>query len=139
VSYLLDTNVVSELRKGQRCNPNVASWFATIDDDALYLSVLVVGEIRLGIERARPRDPMKATSLEAWLESLIAEYAERILPIDRSVAETWGRLSAIRPIPTVDGLLAATVLVHNMTLATRNTRDIADTGARLIDPFAARR
>jgi hypothetical protein len=135
MNYLLDTNVISELRKGERCDANVAGWFAAVDDDALYLSVLVVGEIRQGIERARPRDPAKAAVLEAWVEALTAEYAERFLPIDQRVAETWGGLGAARPIPTVDGLLAATALAHDMILVTRNMRDIAGTGARLLDPF----
>lgn len=136
MNYLIDTNIISEVRKGDRCDANVAAWYASIDDASLYLSVLVLGEIRKGIERVRPRDANRARALEAWLSAAREAFAGRILPVDDAVADEWGRMSASRPVPTVDALLAATAKVHRMTLVTRNTSEIAGLGARLIDPFA---
>lgn len=136
MSYLLDTNVVSELRKGPRCDAGVAEWMAGTDERELFLSVLVVGEIRNGIEKVRRRDPAGASALSAWLASVQALHEQRILPVDLRVAEEWGRLAARRSIPVVDGLLAATALVHGLTLVTRNTRDVTATGVALLDPFA---
>ncbi len=138
MSYLLDTNVLSELRKGRRCDASVAAWFSELADEDLWLSVLVVGEIRRGIETVKRRDPRKAGSLEGWLARLARDHADRILPVDRAVAEEWGRLSAVRSISVIDGLLAATVRVHGLTLATRNVRDVEWTGASCVNPFAAR-
>jgi predicted nucleic acid-binding protein len=137
VNYLIDTNIISEVRKGARCDPNVATWYGSIDDASLYLSVLVMGEVRKGIERARPKDPARARALEKWLAAVREAFAGRILPVDDAVAEEWGRMSAKRPVSTVDGLLAATAKAHRMTLATRNTADVADLGAHVINPFAA--
>jgi predicted nucleic acid-binding protein len=134
VSWLLDTNIVSELRKGERTNPGVRGWFATAAEESLFTSVLVVGELRRGIESIRRRDVPSALALEQWLAGLTDEFADRILPVDRAVAEQWGRLNLPDPVPTVDGLLAATALVHGLTLVTRNTRDVARTGAPLLDP-----
>ncbi len=135
MSFLIDTNIISEVRKGPRCDSNVAAWFSSIDEGDLYLSVLVLGEIRKGIELARPRDPAKAEALEAWLAAVDAAFGERILPIDRAVADHWGRMSGQRPISTVDGLLAATAKVHRMTLVTRNEADVAGLGAEVLNPF----
>lgn len=135
MSFLLDTNVVSELRKGRRVDPNVREWFRTVDDDALYLSVLVIGEIRQGIERLRVRDAPAAANLERWLKALVESYGERVLPVDAEVADRWGRLNVPDPISAVDGLLAATALVHSLTLVTRNVRDVRRTGVLHLDPF----
>ena len=135
MNYLIDTNIISEVRKADRCDPKVSTWYASIGDDSLYLSVLVVGEIRKGIELARIKDPAQARALEKWLAAVIAAFGDRILPIDDAIAEEWGRMSAKRPVPTIDGLLAATAAVHDMTLVTRNTSDVANLGARLLDPF----
>ena len=132
--YLLDTNVLSEARKGARANPAVISWLQTHRDD-LYLSVLVTGEIRRGIESLRRRDAAAATRLERWLREIETEFSERILPVDAPVADRWGRLLAERTVPTVDGLLAATAIVHGLAVATRNLRDIARTGVPCVDPF----
>jgi toxin FitB len=137
VNYLIDTNVISELRKGERCHPNVAAWFNSIDDADLYLSVLVVGEIRRGIERARLANPDQARALEIWLVDVGRAFAGRILAIDREVADEWGRMSAKRSVSTVDTLLAATAKFHRMTLATRNVSDVADLGADILNPFEA--
>lgn len=134
MSWLLDTNVLSELRKGERAHDGVRGWFAAAKDDDLYTSVLVLGEIRRGIESIRRRDEASAIALEQWLRRLTDTFADRVLTVDAAIAERWGRLNVPDPIPTVDGLLAATALVHDLTLVTRNTRDVERTGVRLLDP-----
>ena len=136
MTFLLDTNVVSELRKGSRADGGVCRWFASIEDDDLHLSVLVVGELRQGVERLRLRDPTRAEQLDRWLLALIDGYAERLLPVDGRVAELWGRLNVPNPVSTVDGLLAATAIVHDLTLVTRNVKHVERTGVRLHDPFS---
>jgi toxin FitB len=138
VSFLLDTNVLSELRKGKRADPHVAAWFAEVPPADLFLSVLVAGELRQGVERLRRRDLDSAERLDRWLVALLEGYAERILPVDLLTAELWGRLNSPDPLPAVDGLLAATALTHDLTLVTRNGRDVARTGVRLVDPFQER-
>lgn len=137
MSFLLDTNVVSELRKGTRANEGVRRWFADVAEDDLFLSVLVAGELRQGVERLRRRDLDSAERLDRWLLDLLDGYADRILPVNQRVADLWGRLNVPDPLPAVDGLLAATALVHDLTLVTRNTRDVERSGARLLDPFTA--
>jgi predicted nucleic acid-binding protein len=136
--YLLDTNVASETRKGPRINANVSTWYESVEDEDMCLSVLVIGEIRKGIELARHKDPVKANALEGWLNALEQRFGDRVLPITSAVAEQWGRLSAIRPLPTVDGLLAATAMVHDLALATRNVADVAHTGVKLLNPFLSK-
>jgi toxin FitB len=135
LNFLIDTNVISEIRKGGRCDRNVAAWYASIEEADLYLSVLVTGEIRRGIERARRRDARRAEVFERWLAELHVAFGDRIFPIDRAVADEWGRLSAVRTVPAVDGLLAATAKVHGMTLATRNEADVSGLGATVLNPF----
>jgi predicted nucleic acid-binding protein len=138
VNYLVDTNIISEVRKGSRCNPNVANWYEKIDDASLYLSVLIVGEIRKSIERIRPKDNAQANALENWLVTVEKAFGERILPVDRTVANEWGRLNANCPVPVIDGLLAATANIHRMTLVTRNIADIADLDVNVLNPFDLR-
>jgi predicted nucleic acid-binding protein len=133
--FLIDTNVISELRKGQRANPQVRRWFSRTKDDRMFLSVLVLGEIRRGIEIIRRRDAAAAAALERWLAGVLRVHADRILPVDAAVAEQWGRLDTAGRLPVVDGLLAATALVHDLTLVTRNVKDVARTGVEVIDPF----
>ena len=134
--FLLDTNIISEVRKGERCDPRVAAWFAGVRDTDLFISVLVTGEIRRGVERLRGRDPHRAEALERWLEALFAAYADRVLPVDARVADAWGRLGAARPVPVIDGLLAATARVHDMTLVvTRDTADVDGLGVPVLNPF----
>jgi predicted nucleic acid-binding protein len=128
--------VVSELRKGPRGNGHVRAWIANVADEEMYLSVLVVGEIRRGIDAVRGRDARQATVLEHWLRRLVVDHSERLLPIDLAVAEEWGRLTAIRSVSVIETLLAATARVHGLTLATRNIRDVAWTGVASVDPFA---
>lgn len=136
MSSLLDTNVVSEVRK-PAANPGVRQWFSGVPSEDLFLSVLVVGEVRRGIERLRQRDPAQAAVYEAWLTTLRRDYADRILPVTTEIAEEWGRLNARDPLPVIDGLLAATAHVHGLILVTRNTADFARTGVRLLNPFTA--
>ena len=138
MSLLLDTNIVSELRKGPRANPDVRAWFETINDFEIHLSVLTVGEIRRGIENIRAKDPRRATALERWLHRLTREHADRILSVDRRVTEQWGRLSAARSGSPVDVLMAATAIAHELVLVTRNVRDVAWTGVACTNPFDAR-
>lgn len=138
MTWLLDTNVLSELRKRERCDAHVAEWFAGVADNEVYLSVLVIGEIRRGVESIRARDPRAATALDAWLERIVAQHGDRILPVDQRVAEEWGRMSAAGPLSTVDGLLAATAEVHGLTLVTRNVKDVRRTGVACKNPFVGR-
>lgn len=135
--YLLDTNVISELRKGDRCDPSVSAWERTelIPGSAAIL-VITLGEIRKGIGLITARDQAQARALEFWLHGLCQHYADRILPITLAVAEQWGRLNAKRPLPAVDSLLAATAIVNDMVLATRNVSDLVGVDVRLVNPFA---
>ena len=137
MSYLIDTNVISEVRKGARCDPHVSAWYASIADGDLFLSTLVLGEIRKGVELARPKDPGKAVALERWLRQVETAFDGRIFGIDKAVSDQWGRMSAVRPIPVVDGLLVATAMTHGLTLVTRNDRNVAGLGARVLNPFRA--
>lgn len=136
MSWLIDTNVLSELRKGPRADPGVTQWFADVADDQLFTSVLVLGELRRGVELVRRRDDVAATSLERWLDEMVGRFPERVLPVDDAVADRWGRLNVPNPVPAIDGLLAATALVHGMTLVTRNVADVASTGVAVHNPFA---
>ena len=138
MTWLVDTNVISEVRKRDRCHPGVAAWWSGVADRDLFLSVLTLGEVRRGIEAVRPRDPARAAALEAWLGEVAEAFGPRVLGVDAAVAAAWGRLSAARSVPVVDSLLAATAAVHGLVLVTRNTADVAGLGVRLLDPFAAR-
>ena len=135
MSYLIDTNVISELRKRERCNANVARWFDACPPEEMFLSVLTVGEIRRGIESIRTRDSEAAASLDGWLARVIAEHEDRVLSIDRAAADEWGRLNVPDPLPVIDGLLAATAKVRGMILVSRNTRDVERTGVTCLNPF----
>lgn len=134
MSYLLDTNVVSEARRRDG-EPRVAQWLHSVPEDELFLSALVAGEIRRGIERLRGRDTVQAQVFERWLEELHRLFADRIIPVDVAVAEEWGRINAGDPVPVEDGLMAATAKVHQMVFVTRNVADVARTGVRLLNPW----
>ena len=129
--------MLSELRKGSACHPRVAAWFSDVDEDDVAISVLVIGEIRRGIETIRRRDAGRSAELERWLGVLITDHGERILPVDRRVADEWGRLTAGRSGAGVDTLMAATARVHGLTLVTRNVRDVDWTGVSYLNPFQA--
>ena len=137
MSYLIDTNVISELRKGDRCDPAVSAWWAKVDEDELWISALVLGEIRRGIELARRRDPQKAKALETWLEEVVAGFGDRVLQVDEKVADEWGRMNAIRPLPVIDALLAATARANGLIFVTRNGSDVQGVGVDILNPFAA--
>lgn len=136
MSFLLDTNVVSEPRR-RKPDMAVIAWLREQEADLLFVSVLTLGEIALGVEARGRRDPAAGRSLSAWLESIRTVYSDRVLPVTGDIAATWGRLGAGRPLPVIDGLLAATALVHRMTLVTRNVRDFDGLGIRLLDPWQA--
>lgn len=125
MNYLLDTNILSELRKPDvRRNAGLMAWLESVDSSALHLSVLVVGEIRKGIERVRSPDPAQAEALDTWLRRIEAAYADRILPVTAVVARRWGRSQGARSYPVIDALLAATADEHELQLVTRNTADL---------------
>jgi toxin FitB len=134
--YLLDTNVVSELRR-TRADAAVVAWHASITAEPAFLSVLVVGEIRRGITRLAERDPAQAGRLDAWLVQLETAFADRVLPVDGRVADIWGRMDPAQPVPVVDGLMAATAIVYDLTFVTRNVQDVVSTGARVLNPWTA--
>jgi toxin FitB len=134
VSFLVDSNILSELRRGRRCHPAVWQWARQAEDE-LHTSVVVLGELKRGIERVRPKDPRFAAGLERWLTRLVERMAGRILPIDQAVALEWGRITAPRTVPPIDGLLAATALVRGMVVVTRNVKDFADLGVSYLNPF----
>lgn len=135
MSYLLDTNVISELRKGERADQGVKAWFTKLDEEEIFLSVLTVGEIRRGIESIRRRDLDAATALDSWLARVVEAHRDRIIGLDRAIAEEWGRLNVPDPLPVVDGLLAATAKVTGLTLVTRNIVDVESTGVAVLNPF----
>ena len=134
MTYLLDTNVVSELRKRDP-DPHVLAWYATVTSAELFLSVLTIGEIRLGIERLRRTDEPQASLLEQWLQGLHVAYRDHLVDVDADVAEEWGRLNIPDPLPVIDGLLAASAKVRGWTLVTRNLADLQRSGVALLNPF----
>lgn len=135
MSFLLDTNVVSELRRGDHANAGVISWFDDQAPRALFLSVMTIGEIRQGIEQLRTRDARQAALLDRWLKGLGEFYEDRLLYLDGDVTEEWGRLRARRNAPVVDSFLAATARVHDLTLVTRNTRDFRSLDVPVLNPW----
>jgi toxin FitB len=137
--YLLETAVLSELRKSPpRRNSHVVSWLASVSPDDLFISAISIGEIERGIERQRSVDPPFATALTEWLDVVLRNYGERILPLDVDIARRWGRLSAQIGNNGIDLAIAATALEHRLAIATRNVSDFAATGAALLDPFEPR-
>jgi predicted nucleic acid-binding protein len=132
--YLLDTNVVSELRK-RSPDVNVAAWYDGVRSVELHLSVLTLGEIRMGIERLRTKDTARARVLDEWLRGLLVMYSSRIVEVDVATADEWGRLNMPDQLPVVDGLLAATAKIRGWTLVSRNTPDLSAGGITVLDPF----
>lgn len=132
--YLLDTDVLSELRKRKR-NPNVVKWIGAVTESDLHLSAITVAEIERGIERQKKPDPAFANDLAAWLEFTLRAFGERILPITVNIARRWGRLSAQIGNTELDLAIAATALEHGLTVVTGNTKHFQRTGAKLLNPF----
>ena len=134
VSFLIDTDVVSALRRPDK-NPSVRKWLESNREQLIYLSVITIGELRRGIEMRRARELAAAALLEAWLEELKSTYDSHILPVGTSVAEAWGRLTATQRQNPADAMIAATALVHDLTVVTRNVRHFAGMSVRVLDPF----
>jgi predicted nucleic acid-binding protein len=135
--YLLDTNVVSETRK-RRPHQGVLDFLAAAETGQLFVSVLTVGELHKGAEAKRAEDAAAAERLRDWLATIETTFTRRVLPVDAAVARRWGELSARRSLPVVDTLIAATALVHGLTLVTRNVRDVRATGAEIFNPWQSR-
>jgi len=136
--YLIDTNVISKARKHERANPGVRTFFEQVgaEDQPAFISVITVGELRRGVERIRHRgDTRQADRLEAWLTDILNEYRENILDIDPDIAQLWGRLRVPHPENALDKLIAATALLYDLTVVTRNHRDFAGTGVQVLNPF----
>lgn len=133
---LIDTNVISEARKGKRANPGVRDFWQRVDPEGVYLAVQTVGEIRGGLERVRRRgDGAQAKRLEAWLNELVTVYGDRILDFDIDCAQVWGKLMAGNPQHPVDKQIAAVALIYDLTVVTRNVQDFSGLGVRLLNPF----
>ena len=136
--YLIDTNVISELRKKSRANSGVISFFQKINDSKqeIYLSVISIGELRRGVELIRHRgDVEQAKLLENWLERLLTDYSEKILELDTISAQLWGRLRVPNPENSIDKQIAAIALVHDLIVVTRNITDFDSTGVATFNPF----
>ena len=134
--YLLDTNVLSEIRKGsQRAQPEVYQWWLGVKDQELFLSVMTLGEIRKGIDRLGACDVSQTLALELWMDEVKQTFRDRVIDVSLAVAERSGRLQAIRSLPEVDALLAASVLEYDLTLVSRNEADFRELGIRVLNPF----
>lgn len=134
--YLVDTNVISEARKGKKANPGVQKFFQTTDANSLYLSAQTIGEIRRGLENVRRRgDLPQAKKLEKWLELVVADYADRILSFDEACAQVWGRLMSPHHEHLIDKQIAAIALINNVIVATRNVDDFRGIGVEIMNPF----
>ena len=136
--YLLDTDVISEARKGEKANPGVRAFLreAAQNGSALYLSVISIGELRRGVEVIRYRgDGPQAARLERWLDRVSNDFGDAILPFDQEAAHVWGRLRAPNAENPLDKQIAATALIHDLTVVTRNVSHYQATGARLLNPF----
>ena len=136
MKFLLDTNIISEIRKRNRADANVARWITQTPVAEIGTSVIVLAEIRRGIELKRRIDPEQAASLDRWFAQMRSRLGDRVLPIDETIADTWARLNVPDPLPLIDGLLAATAKVYGLTLVTRNIADISRTGVSLLNPFS---
>ena len=137
--YLVDTNVISEIRKRSKANAGVRTFFANAerDDSAVFLSVITIGELRRGVDLIRHRgDTRQANLLEKWLVEMLRYYQDHVLDVDEDVAQLWGRLRVPHPENVLDKLIAATALVHDLTVVTRNHRDFANTGIPVLNPFS---
>lgn len=135
--YLIDTNVISESRKGEKANQGVQEFWRSVDPDAVYLSVQTVGEIRRGIENIKNRgEASQAQVLEQWMNVVVTEYGDRILAFDADCAQIWGSLMSSHNQNPIAKQIAAIGLIHGLTVVTRNTNDFASSGVRLLNPFS---
>ena len=134
MSYLLDTNVISEFSK-RRPNQSITDFVASLPTEGTWLSVMSLGEIRRGVEIELARNPDSGKSIERWLEVTEEQFSARLLPITAEIAHRWGTISADRTRPIIDTLLAATALVHDLTVVTRNERDFSDLGVAVLNPW----
>jgi predicted nucleic acid-binding protein len=137
--YLIDTNVISESRKRSKADRGVRQFFKRVarEETRVFISVVTVGELRRGVDLIRHRgDLRQADRLAHWLDQLLVEYCESVLDINSEVAQLWGRLRVPHPENALDKLIAATALIYDMTVVTRNHRDFARTGVRLLNPFS---
>lgn len=137
MSFILDTNIISELRKPKPAQ-EVLDWFSRVDENSLYLSVLTIGEIQNGINQLK--NSRQRQDLEIWLETIKDEYKNQLIPVSTEIAEKWGALNAAcrktgKTLPVIDGLIAATAYVRGAILVTRNTEDFEDSGIRLMNPW----
>jgi len=133
--YLLDTNFISELRKGDRANRGVQTWAMANDSGLCALSVVTLAEIRRGIEDKRRTDTRQAHAIERWFNETLVDFAENILPVTVEIADRWGRLLSTTQLPEQDLLLAATALEYGLTVITRNVADFEGSGARFHNPW----
>ena len=136
--YLVDTNVISEARKGSRANPGVRAFFAAASEkeQPLYVASITIGELRRGVDLIRRRgDGTQADALEHWLAVLLEAYGDRVLVLDTEAAQLWGRLRVPHPEHALDKQVAAIALLHDLTVVTRNTADFLPTGVALLNPF----
>ena len=133
--FLLDTNVLSEIRKGVRGFSKVTAWYSNVPVSDVFISVITIGEMLYGAHLVRKRDPVKAMQIDAWCAETKKEFETHIIGVDLKIMEQWAKIAAVRTIPAFDAVLAATAKVHNLIVATRNTADFDGTGVLLFNPF----
>jgi toxin FitB len=134
--YLVDTNVVSEVRKGARCNPGVRAWYDSVPTEQLLITAITFGELLRGIHLVRRNDPQQATVLDAWYRQLKVLFANKVIAVDLTVMERWAEISAARTIAPLDGIIAATAITKDLIVVTRNISDFTPTGAQVLNPFS---
>lgn len=140
--YLIDTNIISEARKGKKANPGVIAFFRKVIDERIpvFLSVITIGELRRGVELVRHRgDLQQANQLEQWLEQILEKYRDYILLLDEEIAQLWGRLRVPNPENALDKQIAATALLHDLTVVTRNHKDFSSVGIKTLNPFESQK
>jgi predicted nucleic acid-binding protein len=134
--YLIDTNVISEARKGRNANPGVLAFWQAVASTDVYIAVQTIGEIRRGLENIRQRgDEEQTQRLAAWLDTVVTDYREHILDFDLDCAQVWGRLMSPHPQHAIDKQIAAIALIYDLTVVTRNTADFSGLGVRVNNPF----
>jgi predicted nucleic acid-binding protein len=139
--YLVDTDVISELRKKEKANRGVIAFFDEVasSEEPLYLAAVTIGELRRGVELIRYRgDGRQATLLERWLDKLLVDFSDHVLPFDSDAAQLWGRLRVPHPENPLDKQVAATALIHDLVLVTRNVKHFSGTGVNTVNPFTAK-